>query len=170
MHRRCALGFLFATNLIAGCAGITPAKGQFGSKNSGDDAFWSGRLALTVEGQAQPLFASFELQGRAAQGSLSLFSPVSTVAVMNWSPQEAVLRSSGSGSTPPRRFASLDDMLMEVSGAPLPVAALFEWLGGRHAVAPGWTVDLSQQPTGRIIANRKLPAPALELRVVLEKE
>jgi outer membrane lipoprotein LolB len=170
MRRRYALGLVLAINIIAGCATNTPAKGQFDPNNQVPGTFWSGRLALKIASEPpQSFFASFELQGRAASGSLSLFSPVSTVAVMNWTPGEATLKSSGAADAVPQRFASVEDMLNAVSGAPIPVPALFDWLAGRSAAAPGWTVDLSQQPEGRIVASRTAPQPALELRVVLDK-
>jgi outer membrane lipoprotein LolB len=125
---------------------------------------------LKIESEPpQSFFASFELQGRAASGSLSLFSPVSTVAVMNWTPGEATLKSSGAADALPQRFASVEDMLSAVSGAPIPVPALFDWLAGRNAAAQGWTVDLSEQAQGRILASRNTPFPALVLRVVLDK-
>jgi outer membrane lipoprotein LolB len=158
--------------LIASCAVNTPANGQLGLKNDVSTGLWAGRLALLVQApeaeKNQSFFASFELQGNASEGSLSLFSPVSTVAVMSWKPGLALLRQGG--QTEPRQFESAQAMIEQVTGAALNVPALFDWLQGRERSVSGWQVDLSQQPQGRIVAKRISPSPALELRIALEKE
>jgi outer membrane lipoprotein LolB len=166
------ISLVFAIFFIAGCVANTPARGQFGINNGEIPAFWAGRLALVVQSsedqQNQSFFASFELQGNALEGSLSLFSPVSTVAVMSWKPGEALLHQSGQAQA--RRFESASSMIEQVTGAPLQLPALFDWLQGRERSLAGWQVDLSQQPQGRIVAKRISPLPALDLRIVLEKE
>jgi outer membrane lipoprotein LolB len=65
-------------------------------------------------------------------------------------------------------FPTLDELLTRVTGAALPVAALFEWLGGRTADVPGWQADLSQRGEGRLSARRDTPQPGAELRLVLD--
>jgi outer membrane lipoprotein LolB len=55
-----------------------------------------------------------------------------------------------------------------VTGAALPVAALFDWLAGRAADVAGWQVDLSLREQGRLSARRDTPRPGAELRLVLD--
>jgi outer membrane lipoprotein LolB len=125
---------------------------------------WSGRLALNVDG-AQPFSAGFELKGAPAAGELTLFTPLGgTAGVLAWSPGSASLRS----SKETRQFASLDELATEVTGTPLPIAALFDWLEGRATAVPGWQVDVSQVGQGRLRAQRATPPPAADLRVVFE--
>ena len=127
---------------------------------------WSGRLALTVEGQSSQSFsAGFELKGAPEAGELSLFNPLGgTVAVLAWSPGSATLRANGST----RQFPSLEALAQEATGAPLPVASLFDWLGGKSTPVPGWEPDLSQVAEGRLRARRIDPPPPVDLRLVFE--
>jgi outer membrane lipoprotein LolB len=55
-----------------------------------------------------------------------------------------------------------------VTGTPLPIAALFDWLQGRATEVPGWHVDLSQVAQGRLRAQRTSPPPAADLRVAFD--
>ncbi len=64
------------------------------------------------------------------------------------------------------RRDGLDELTTEISGTALPVAALFGWLRGESTGTDGWTVDLSQQPQGRITARRITPLPSAELRLL----
>jgi len=161
--RHIAWLFVFASFLIAGCARPPGAEGQNGLKNS----FWAGRLALQVESEPpQSFHASFELKGTAQTGELSLFSPLgNTLAVLNWSPQAATLNSGGTV----REFSSLDTLVAQVTGTPIPIPALFAWLAGDQASATGWATDLSQLADGRLVARRTDPLPTAVLRVVLEQ-
>ena len=54
---------------------------------------------------------------------------------------------------------------------PLPLAALFDWLGGIPTPVAGWLTDLSQAwPEGRLLARqRSQPGPAVELRILLDR-
>lgn len=124
-------------------------------------------MALQVDGQdTQSFAASFELQGNPALGQLSLFTPLGgTVAVLEWAPGSATLRS----GQEVRNFGSVDTLVAQVTGTPIPVAALFDWLAGIPSQVPGWTPDLRQQEEGRITARRDTPAPAATLRVVFER-
>ena len=128
---------------------------------------WTGRMALSVEGQANQSFsAGFELKGAPEQGELSLFNPLGgTVAVLAWAPGSATLRSNGST----RQFPSLDALAEEATGAPLPVASLFDWLAGKDAAVPGWQADLSEVGEGRLRARRTDPPPPADLRLVFER-
>jgi outer membrane lipoprotein LolB len=127
---------------------------------------WSGRLALNVEGQASQSFsASFELKGAPQNGELSLFNPLGgTVAVLAWSPGSATMRANGKS----RDFPSLEALAQEATGAPLPVASLFDWLAGRATPVAGWNVDVTGAAEGRLHAQRTEPPPLVDLRVVFE--
>jgi outer membrane lipoprotein LolB len=128
---------------------------------------WNGRLALNVEGQASQSFsAGFELKGAPETGELRLTNPLGgTAAVLSWAPGRATLESSGNT----RQFPSLEALAQEATGAPIPVAALFDWLAGRATAVPGWQVDLSQVAEGRLRAQRTTPPPPADLRLVFER-
>lgn len=132
-----------------------------------DTRQWSGRLALQIEGQAAQSFsAGFELQGSAEQGALTLYTPLGgVVARLQWEPGRALLQS-GSNT---QSAASLDGLLEQATGAPIPVAALFAWLAGEHAPAQGWQADLSGLDQGRLVAQRHTPEPRATLRIALER-
>jgi outer membrane lipoprotein LolB len=145
--------------LLAGCA--TPQRPQAPTGSP----VWTGRLALTVEG-GQPFAAGFELKGGPEAGELSLTTPLGgTAGVLAWAPGSATLRS---GNGKQRQFASLDALVADVTGTPLPVAALFDWLQGKATEVPGWQVDVSQVAQGRLRAQRSAPPPLADLRVAFE--
>lgn len=149
--------------VLAGCASpprtAGPADAQTGQ--------WSGRLALTVKGsQSQSFSAGFELNGHAAAGDLTLFTPLGgTLAVLAWAPGSATLRSNGQN----REFPSVEALVAHATGSAIPVAALFDWLRGTDTRVPGWQADLSQLQEGRLRARRFDPPPSADLRVVLER-
>lgn len=128
---------------------------------------WSGRLALQVEGGAPGSFAAgFELRGRPEAGELLILTPLgSTAARLEWSPGQARLFAGGQV----REAASVDALAQEVTGAPLPVAALFDWLAGTATPIAGWQADLSELREGRLAARRDSPPPVARLRLVLER-
>lgn len=130
---------------------------------------WSGRMGLQVHepmSQEQSFSAAFQLQGSPEQGSLDVFSPLgSQIAQLQWQPGAAWLQQ-GNRTT---QSSSLEDLLRQSMGTALPVQALFSWLQGHNASAPGWSVDLSQHTQGRITARRTTPAPQATLRVVLQQ-
>ena len=130
-------------------------------------AFWSGRLALQLQSTPpQNWSASFELQGSAEQGQMTLLSPIgTTLARLSWTPQAALLEQ-GQDKT---ESSSLQSLSQRLTGTDLPLAALFEWLAGKAADAPGWQVDLSAHPEGRLSARRSTPAPEAVLRIVLDR-
>ncbi len=150
-----ASGLLLA---LAGCA-VAPTAPELSGPR------WSGRLALQIEGRPEGSFtASFDLRGSARAGELELFTPLGgTAAWLQWAPDRARLRAPGQ---PERQAPSLDDLLVQATGTPLPVAALFDWLAGIPRVADGWQVDLSGRAEGRLRA-RRLTAPAADLRILL---
>ena len=152
----CGLGLLALT----GCATPRP-------KPTDTESFWSGRLALQLQSTPpQNWSASFELQGSAEQGQMTLLSPIgTTLARLSWTPQAALLEQ-GQDKTESSNLQSLSQRL---TGTDLPIAALFEWLAGKAADAPGWQVDLSGHPEGRLTARRNTPAPEAVLRILLDR-
>ena len=161
MRRRVLLGAApAALAVLAGCA--TPSR-----PSAPAAAFWSGRLGLQVEGRpADSLSALFELQGSPRAGELTLTSAIgSGLAVLSWRPGQATLQAGGQT----RQFASVDELAAQATGTAIPVAALFDWLAGVATAVPGWQPDLSQLPQGRLAARRVEPAPAADLRIVLER-
>ncbi len=156
--RRLALIALAAG--LAGCAATRPPRRP-------GEAAWSGRLALRVDSQPPQAFSAlFDLRGSASAGELHLSSALGqTLATVRWSAQGAELQR-GNETT---RRDSLDALTAELSGAPLPVLAMFDWLAGREAPAGGWRADLSQHGNGRLVARREQPLPSAELRLVFEQ-
>lgn len=128
---------------------------------------WAGRLGLTVDSDPPQAFhAAFELRGDPARGELLLNTPLGTrLAAVRWRPDGAELQQ-GQDIT---RDASVDALTARLSGTPLPVAALFDWLQGQPADVPGWQADLSRQADGRLTARRTSPLPEAILRVVLDQ-
>jgi outer membrane lipoprotein LolB len=157
------VGILVAIFLIAGCAHQI---NQTVVNDTQTEQF-AGRIGLQIQSDPpQAFFASFELKGNAERGDLSLISPVGSVlAVMRWSPGEALLET----GRDIRRFASVDALLQETTGAPIPVGALFDWLDGKSTAMNGWAADLTQRSTGRINAKRTVPKPQIDLRIVLDQ-
>lgn len=134
---------------------------------SSASAYWSGRLALQIKSDpVQQMSAGFELQGSAEQGELILFSPIgTTLAKLNWTPQIAWIEQNGQR----KHGANLQAMTEQLTGTSLPISAMFQWLAGREQAAPGWQVDLSTHPEGRLTAQRKTPQPETVLRIILDR-
>ena len=155
--------------LLSACLALLSACAQLpqSSATLPPNAIWSGRLSLQVQTEPpQSLTAGFELKGSPASGELVLNSPLgNTLLAARWSPVEAVLYSSGKV----RSFSSIDALIEQSTGAALPVAALFDWVGGKATSLNGWTADLQKQAEGRISARRSSPLPQTELRIVLDK-
>ena len=154
---------LFATFFIASCAHKTGV----GSTNDIKTAVWAGRISLQIQSEPpQAFFTGFELKGQAGRGELTLTSPIGNVlGIMRWSPDEATLQASGDI----KRYASVDALLEQTTGAAVPVAGLFDWLAGKNTEVNGWTADLSRLGAGRIDATRTSPAPQTKLRIVLDQ-
>lgn len=145
----------------------------------------SGRLSVRVDSTdgAAPraLSASFELQGDAQTGRLSLASPLgSLLAQARWAPGQVVLATPQGETT----FDNLDQLTREILGESLPLAALFDWLRGRPwpgaasaaSVPPaqagfaqlGWVVDLARFDQAWVAARREQP-PAVTVRAKLDR-
>lgn len=150
--------------LIAGCA----APQRAGPKEAlTERTFWSGRLALQIEDQASQSFSSaFELHGSAERGELTLLNPLGNVlAQVQWSPEQAKLQSREQTTT----SDSLDALLIQATGTPIPVKALFNWLRGLESTVPGWQTDLHAIDQGRLVATRHSPTPKATLRIAFER-
>jgi outer membrane lipoprotein LolB len=154
-----------AMALVTGCA--TPPRPAAAVAVDRAAGPWSGRLALQVADKpGQSFSAGFELKGDARAGELTLYSPLGgTLAALAWRPGSATLGSGGQL----REFASLDELVAQVAGEPIPIAALFDWLRGLDTPVAGWRADLSQLAQGRVAAKRLQPAPEADLRLVLER-
>ena len=159
--RRRALALALSCALLAaGCATprMTPVDAN---------AYWSGRMAIQVlKDPPESLSAGFELQGSALTGEMVLLSPIgTTLARLEWTPQGARLAQ----GQQQLESTSLQRLGARLTGTELPIAALFEWLAGRPAEAPGWQVDLSAHAQGRISAERREPSPGAVLRIALDR-
>ena len=146
--------------LTAGCA--TPRMSPVDA-----NAYWTGRMAIQVlKDPPESLSAGFELQGSAQAGEMVLLSPIgTTLARLEWTTQGARLAQGQQQVNTP----SLQKLATRLTGTELPIAALFEWLAGRPAEAPGWQVDLSAHAQGRISAERREPSPGAVLRIALDR-
>ena len=163
--------------VVSACTTVPPAPSYGGE-------VLSGRLALRVEpfGNDAPraFSAAFDLRGDARAGTLGLATPIGTMlAEARWSPAEVVL------ITPQgtRRFADLETLTREALGESVPIEAWFDWLRGRpwpgapseaSAAAPGfvqlgWQVDLANFAQGSVAATRERPAPAVTVRIHLDR-
>lgn len=153
--------------VLAGCAHTPAGTPGAAAGNGQPQSYWRGRLALRVETpEPSSYYAGFELSGQARAGDLVLSTPLgTTLAQLHWSPDIALLRSNGTT----RAFDSLDALATEATGTDIPIAALFQWLRGEPATADGWQADLSQLDEGRLLARREQPAPAAELRLILDQ-
>lgn len=160
MRRHCVGLTVCLGLLITGCATRPPAP-------LADTDFWSGRLALQVEGNpAQSMSALFELKGSDRSGELVLLSPLGNrLALLTWKDGHAELATS-QGT---QRSDSLDALLENAMGTTVPTAALFEWLKGKQASHPDWEADLSAAPQGRLTARRHSPLPVATLRIALTR-
>jgi outer membrane lipoprotein LolB len=147
---------------------------------------FSGRLALTVApppvetGPSAVRSASglFELVGSASTGRLTLSTPLgATLAEARWSPQDARLVAPEGE----RHYRSLEALTTDLVGEPLPIGALFDWLGGRPAAGEssrslpdstgfeqfGWRVELERFADGRLRLARE-GRVRVELRLVID--
>lgn len=128
---------------------------------------WTGRLAVSVQSDPpQQWHALFELQGSARSGELRLLTPVgSQFAHLSWTPDQALLEFGQERQT----AATVEELMLRLTGAPMPVDALFDWLQGQPVAHGNWLPDLSGLTQGRINARRIQPEPSALLRIVLDQ-
>lgn len=139
---------------------------------------FSGRMSLRLDAWAsEPARGEsfqFDLQGTASAGVLDISTPFGTlVASVRWSPAGASLLTPEGAQV----FDSIDALLVQALGEPLPVHTLMQWLAGHpapdaphNALSPshpeqhfqqlGWEVDLQELHLGTLQAQRPA-SPAL---------
>ena len=156
MRRRSAV--VWGALLLGGCATSTVKRSP---------QFWSGRLGLQVFSEPpQSYQASFELQGSAQEGELTLLSPLGGVlARLQWNAQQATLERGNERW----QQANVDQLTRQLTAAAIPIAALFDWLQGQPSSDADWTVDLSAHADGKILAQRLNPLPRAQLRLLLDR-
>ena len=126
-------------------------------------AIWRGRLALSIEQQPPERWqANFVLMGSPAEGELHILSPLGTLlAKATWRPDSAAIQR-GSTRT---AYADTASMTAALTGADLPLSALFAWLQGQDMQVSGWHIE--HPATHLVIAQRETPLPVLKLRIAL---
>jgi outer membrane lipoprotein LolB len=127
---------------------------------------WQGRINITVQSDPpRSMSASFSLEGDAQNGELHLFSPLgTTLASLQWRPGGARWLQDGQL----REYDSIAQITEEITGAALPMVAMFDWLEGRLAPSSGWQADLSALASGTLVARRVFPEPFVVLRIKLD--
>lgn len=148
---------------LAGCA----SSGGLVQRPDDETGKWQGRLAVSVtHPEPRGFTASFELQGNAEMGQLTLSTPLgTTLAKLDWTAEAAVLTTSGI----PQRFDSLQALALHATGVDIPIAQLFDWFKGRQSSVSGWEADLRGFEAGRIVAKRTGANLQAELRILLDR-
>ena len=129
-------------------------------------AFKAGRFALQVDSQPpQSYILSFDLTGGLPDGTLNIYNPLGLqMARLEWTATSAKLvQGSQVGYA-----ANLESLVYQLTGTPLPTAALIDWLGGKPTPAEGWNVDVSEWHLRRLVLERVQPAPRTVLRIAFE--
>lgn len=135
---------------------------------------YQGRIKVQIEGAAdgsaaQNLSAGFSISGTAQAGELSLTGPFgATLAQLNWHPGFAQLRQPNAKES----FSDLPTLLQRVTGAPLPVEALFDWLQGKGLGAfaqAGWQATQNPGEMPRLQLERLQPPPPVRLTLILDE-
>ncbi len=166
-RRQCLHGFIAAAGAFAltGCATVYPAAQPL----DGLGKSYAGRLSLAIFNPSKPqnFTAGFQLQGHARRGTLDIEGPLGiTMAQVRWTPTEAIAQQGKMA----REYPDMESLMRDITGANVPVAALFDWLEGKPTPVPGWQPDLSQLPQGRLSARRTQPHPEAELVLLLEQD
>jgi outer membrane lipoprotein LolB len=129
-------------------------------------AFKAGRFALQVDSQPpQSFILSFDLTGGLPDGTLNIYNPLGLqMARLEWTATSAKLvQGSQVGYA-----ANLESLVYQLTGTPLPTAALIDWLSGKPTPAEGWNVDVSEWHLRRLVLERFQPAPRTVLRIAFE--
>ena len=129
-------------------------------------AFKAGRFALQIDSQPpQSFIISFDLTGGWPEGALNIYNPLGMqMARVEWTPQRARLLQGNQV----RESSSLERLVLDLTGAQLPTAALVDWLSGKPTPAEGWNVDVSEWHLRRLVLERVQPAPRTVLRIAFE--
>ncbi|HRK36830.1 MAG TPA: lipoprotein insertase outer membrane protein LolB [Burkholderiaceae bacterium] len=165
LHRWLWPIWLILSVLIASCAHYKNDKASFDTQNSS----WTGRISLRAPGHplqtSRQFTAAFTLTGSAQAGKLALETPLgSTLAVAQWDASAAELIQ----GQEVRRYAHMDELTTALTGNPVPLTALFDWIQGKPTQLDGWTPDLTQWAQGRIRATMHGAMGDTELRVLLD--
>ncbi len=154
---------LIALFFIAGCASGIRSTESFNA----EEAIWQGRLAVRVSGDSPQSFsAQFALQGNSERGILSLYTPLgSTVAQVQWSDRGAFLTGEGE----PRHFETVGALTQTLTGAELPIGALFAWLQSGRIEAAGWQVERADREAGVLVAHQQNARNSVDLKLLLER-
>ncbi len=127
---------------------------------------YAGRISVTI--QSEPLHhltAEVELSGDASQGELKLYGPFGALlAVLQWQPDNAVLIE----GTRRRTVKNIDWLIERVTGAPLPIGLIFDWLAGRPVRNDDWLIEPRSGPQAPLRATRLQPLPRIELILALK--
>jgi outer membrane lipoprotein LolB len=128
---------------------------------------WQGRLSVIVMSTPpQAMSARFLLRGDAHTGALDLYSPLgTTVGALQWSPHQVQL----SDGNQLQHFESLADLTEKITGAALPMAAIFNWIQGKNDLVDGWQTDFTGARQGSLVAQRTMPIPEVTLRIKLDR-
>lgn len=150
---------------LAGCS--TPSL-RSAAQSQATPAFWTGRLALHIDSTPpQNLSATFELLGSEQKGELLLLSPLGTsLGRLRWQPGQAQLDQGDQHW----QGESVQELTERLTGTPLPLGALFQWLQGKTLNTAGWQVNLEQFSShGRLTAERQQPTPQAQLKLQLDR-
>jgi outer membrane lipoprotein LolB len=162
---------IFGLFFLTACS--SPAlRTEPGQSQTNESQSWAGRLSIQIETDpVQQTSVGFEIRGNPSAGQLELTTPLGTKAAqVNWQ-TEPVSFASVQSQRGRDLYPSLAVALEELTGAAIPIDALFGWLRGesQSPATVGWTIDLSRYPQGRILAMREQPLPRLRLRIALEQ-
>lgn len=165
MLSACAIGSGAGAGASAGAA---PADNQVVTVQAEvpKPAFKAGRFALQVDSQPpQSFILSFDLTGGLPDGTLNIYNPLGLqMARLEWTAASAKLvQGSQVGYA-----ANLESLVYQLTGTPLPTAALIDWLSGKPTPAEGWNVDVSEWHLRRLVLERVQPAPRTVLRIAFE--
>jgi outer membrane lipoprotein LolB len=152
---------------LASCAMFRPPQATPQQKALQQVGHWQGRLSLRVlQPTPEQFSASFEINGSADNGELSLYSPLgTTLARARWTPDNAQLLQADKV----QNFASIEALTQQLTGAALPLPALLAWLDSDGPALPGWQLNSESPASGRrVFAKRETPLPALQLTLLLE--
>lgn len=156
---------LFALLLaLSGCASTPPTPDAL--TQAAAQHLWTGRMSLHIESEPPQHFSgSFELSGQPDAGALKLLSPFGqTWGIAEWDTSSARLQRGDDTYV----YPDTDSLTRELTGTPLPLATLFDWLQGKDTAQAGWSVDFSQYPQGKLTAHRQQPLPPAHLRLVIQ--
>lgn len=154
---------LWLVVMLAACSTSAPNRSALLTSSAKQ---WQGRMSVTVQSEPpRNMSAGFSLEGDARQGELNLFSPLgTTLSTLQWNPSATQWLQDGQL----RRFDSMAQLTEEITGAALPMDAMFDWLEGRATPSSGWQTDLSALKQGNLVAKRVSPEPLVILRIKLD--